>query len=157
MLAGDGRKVEATKKFARSMVQRHACRIEIWDETDVAALAKGGSRLAKRLVVDLPVEMVSPTDGGALGASKYAALSAWLVGEERQTIEVSFREIEEILGFPLPPSSRRHAAHWSGYKGSAVVRAIKDAGWLARNVDLNGERLVLERTRSRDPGDGRSS
>jgi hypothetical protein len=104
------------------MVQRHACRIEIWDETEVTALAKGGSRASRRLVADLPVEEVAPTDGGVVGGTKYAALSAWLVGEERQTIEASFRDIEEVLGFPLPPSSRRHAAHWSGYKGSAVVR-----------------------------------
>jgi hypothetical protein len=147
VLAGDGPKVEATKKFARSMVMRHACRIEIWDETEVAALAKGGSQAAKRLAVDLPVEAVAPTDGGVVGGTKYAALSAWLVDEKRQTIEASFREIEEVLGFPLPPSSRRYVAHWHGYKGSAVVRAIKDAGWLARNVDLATERLVLERDR----------
>ncbi len=157
VLAGDGRKVEATKKFARSMVQRHACRIEIWDETEVAALAKGGSRAARRLVVDLPVELLTPTDRGVVGGTKYAALSAWLVGEERQTIEASFRDIEEVLGFPLPPSSRRHAAHWSGYKGSAVVRAIKDAGWRARNVDLTAESLVLERARARGSEDGHSS
>jgi len=147
VLAGDGQKVEATKKFARSMVKRHACRVEIWDETEVAALAKGGSGAAKRLLVDLPVEAVAPIDVGPVGGTKYAALSAWLVGEKRQTIEASFREIEEVLGFPLPPSSRRHAAHWHGNKGSAVVRAIKDAGWHARNVDLSAERVVLERDR----------
>lgn len=148
VLAGDGRKVEATKKFARTLVKRHASRIEVWDETDVAALAKGGSRAAKRVVVDLPVEAVAHTDGGVVGGTKYAALSAWLLGEKRQTIEASFGEIEEVLGFPLPPSSRRYVAHWHGYKGSAVVRAIKDAGWHARNVDLSAERLVLERDRS---------
>jgi hypothetical protein len=148
VLAGAGPNVEATKRFARSMVQRRVCRIEIWDETEVAALAKGGSSAAKRLVVDLPVQAVTPTDVGAVGGTKYAALSAWLAGEKRQTIEASFREIEEVLGFPLPPSSRRYVAHWHGYKGSAVVRAIKDAGWLARNVDLAAERLVLERDRA---------
>lgn len=147
VLAGDGRKVEATKKFARLMVQRRVCRIEIWDETELAALTKGGSRAAKRLVVDLPVEQVEPIDGAGIRVTKYAALSAWLVGENRQTIEASFREIEEVLGFPLPVSSRRYVAHWHGYKGSAVVRAIKDAGWHARNVDLAAERLVLERDR----------
>jgi hypothetical protein len=147
VLAGDGRKVEATKKFARTLVKRHAGRIEISDETDVAALAKGGSRAAKRVVVDLPVEAVAQTDEGVVGGAKYAALSAWLLGEKRQTIGAAFGEIEEVLGFPLPPSSRRYVAHWHGYKGSAVVRAIKDAGWHARNVDLTAERLVLERDR----------
>ncbi len=101
VLAGAGPKVEATKRFARLMVQRRVCRIEIWDETEVSALAKGGSRAAKRLVDDLPVEAAAPTDVGASGRTKYAALSAWLVGEKRQTIEASFREIEEVLGSPF--------------------------------------------------------
>lgn len=146
MLTGSGRKVEATKEFARSLVQRHASRIEIWDEAQVTALATGRAQLAKRLVADLPLEDVG-TEGATTRGKKYAAISAWLAADQRQTIDASFREIEEVLGFPLPPSSRHYAAHWHGYKGSAVARAIKDAGWRARNVDLVAERLVLERDR----------
>jgi hypothetical protein len=58
---------------------------------------------------------------------------------------MTFAEIEEIVGMPLPPSSRRHPAHWSGYEGSAVARAIHDAGWRASEVNLSAERLVFVR------------
>jgi hypothetical protein len=146
VLAGSGRKVEATKEFARSLVQRHASRIEIWDEAQVKALATGRPRSAKRLVADVESAHLGIDEATIVG-KKYAAISAWLAADQRQKIEVSFREIEGVLGFPLPPSSRHYAAHWQGYKGSAVARAIKDAGWRARNVDLAGERLVLERDR----------
>ena len=40
-----------------------------------------------------------------------------------------------------------HLPHWYGYEGSAVARAIIDAGWRARNVDLANERLLLVRDR----------
>lgn len=147
MLAGAGKKVEATRAFARSMVQRHASRVEIWDEGHVASLAQGDLESARHLVQDLPLEDIGLGPTAPARANKYAALSAWLVQQRDPTIEATFREIEEVLGFQLPPSSRRHLAHWYGYKGSAVARAIKVAGWRARNVDVTGEQLVLERAR----------
>jgi len=143
VLAGDGAKVEATRSFARLMVERHSARVEIWDETQVDALGSGGSSL-RDLVEGLPVATTQPV-ATEISGKKYGALSNWLLGERRDRIEVSFREIEEVLGFPLPPSSRKHPAHWSGYDNSAVVRAIKDVGWRARNLDLKAERVVLER------------
>lgn len=147
VLAGDGAKVEATRSFARLMVERHSARVEIWNEAQVEALRTGGSGL-RDLVEGLPVATTQP-ETNEVGGKKYAALSNWLLGERRDRIEVSFREIEEVLGFPLPPSSREYASHWSGYKGSAVVRAIKDVGWRASNLDLKAKRVVLERDDSR--------
>jgi len=56
---------------------------------------------------------------------------------------MTFAEIDDVLGFVLPPSSRNHTAHWSGYKGSAVARAIHDAGWKATQVNLTAESVVF--------------
>lgn len=58
---------------------------------------------------------------------------------------MTFAEIEEVFGMPLPPSSRRHAAHWHGYVGCAVTRAIHDAGRQASEVSLQAERLTFRR------------
>jgi hypothetical protein len=44
---------------------------------------------------------------------------------------VSFADIETVIGMPLPGSCPRHPAHWSSHDGSAVARAIQDAGWTA--------------------------
>ena len=79
---------------------------------------------------------------------KYAPLAAWLVSESGDRIEATFEGLEEVLGFPLPPSTRKHAAYWSGGQpGSTAGNAIHDAGWHAGNVDLRAGRLVLERGR----------
>jgi hypothetical protein len=59
-------------------------------------------------------------------------------------MECSFGELEVVLGFALPPSSRRHLAHWYGAGGSRVAAALRDAGWRARFVDIVAERLILE-------------
>lgn len=62
-------------------------------------------------------------------------------------------EIEELLGFPLLPSARRYPAHWSGYEGSAVARAIADAQWRA-SPDLSAETVRFRRRAG--PPDGES-
>lgn len=74
---------------------------------------------------------------------KYVKLFDWLRRQPGPSVAASFRKVEEVLGFPLPPSSRRHLPHWYGYKGSAVARAIIDAGWRATDVNLTAERVTF--------------
>ena len=76
---------------------------------------------------------------------KYRALWEFLLGRSDAEVTLSFADIERILGFPLPASSRRHVQHWHGYGGSAVARAIADAGWRARGTDLSAQRVTLYR------------
>ena len=94
-------------------------------------------------VLDWLVEQLGPIgpESGA-GGAKYAGLTAFLRSHERSAFEITFAEIESLIATPLPPSSRRHAAHWYG-ASSAVSRAIQDAGWKASRVDLRGERLTF--------------
>jgi hypothetical protein len=51
-------------------------------------------------------------------------------------MSVTFAEVEEVLGFPLPNSCRNHVPHRHSDEGSAVARAIIDAGWKASRVNL---------------------
>ena len=78
---------------------------------------------------------------------KYQALWRWLRERDDDLFATTFAEIEAGLGVPLPASCRAHLPHWYGYEGSAVARAIIDAGWRARNVDLANESLLLVRDR----------
>lgn len=80
---------------------------------------------------------------------KYRPLWEFLRGSKESRLQMSFDEVEQVLGFPLPPSSRDHHPHWYGYKGSAVARAIIDAGWKAHNVDLVNEQVTFVRTTER--------
>lgn len=56
---------------------------------------------------------------------------------------ITFAELEDLMGGPLPRSSREAERHWRSYNGSAVVRAIEDAGWKATGVDLAKERVTF--------------
>ena len=78
-------------------------------------------------------------------SGKYRALWQELTRRDGSTWKASFSEIENFLGFRLPPSSRKHLPHWYGYEGSAVARAIHDAGWRATNVNLDNETVVFRR------------
>jgi hypothetical protein len=77
---------------------------------------------------------------------KYRELWRWLRDQDRDEIELSFTQVEQILGHALPGSCRLHTAHWYGYEGSAVARAVRDAGWKASQVDLVAELVTFVRS-----------
>ena len=85
---------------------------------------------------------------------KYRSLWEWLREQREPSVTSTFGDIERILGFPLPPSSRRHLPHWYGYDNTAVGRAIRDAGWRARRVNLESETVTFERQSAGDLADG---
>lgn len=142
VLLGEGTKIEGLRRSAQEMAGRWWGRIAVWDERDVEALAVR-TRPSKRRQATVSLD---PTPAGASAhTGKYRALWAWLAGQSKDRIEMTFSKIEDVLGFPLPASCRDHPAHWHSYEGSAVARAILDAGWRARRVNLANETLVLER------------
>jgi hypothetical protein len=77
---------------------------------------------------------------------KYGPLEEWLRHQPKQPFQVTFAEIEELLGEPLPRSSHIYPAHWLSDAGSRPGRAIRDAGFHVRELDLVEERVVLEPT-----------
>ena len=76
---------------------------------------------------------------------KYRVLHDWLLRQPEDELPMGFEAVEAVLGIPLPGSARAHTAHWYGYGGTALGRAIRDAGWRATEVELGAERLVLVR------------
>jgi hypothetical protein len=55
-------------------------------------------------------------------------------------VPLTFRDVEEILGFPLPASARRHAAWWSNSGGTHVQSAAwQAASYRTEDVDLEQE------------------
>ena len=69
-------------------------------------------------------------------------------------IRVMFAEIEEIIGLALPPSCRKHPAHWSAYgrapstgrPGRWPVRYRRELG--ARGPRVDAARLVASGMRT---------
>jgi hypothetical protein len=77
---------------------------------------------------------------------KYEPLERYLAGLGAPIVELSFAEIETIIGSHLPPSARKHAAWWSNNPTNHVnAKAWLNAGYLSGGVDLAGERLVFSR------------
>lgn len=77
---------------------------------------------------------------------KYRPLWLFLNESAEPVRAMTFADVERVLGFPLPSSSRKYVQHWHGYGGSAVARAISDAGWKATKVDLNGQTVTFVRS-----------
>jgi len=78
--------------------------------------------------------------------SKYDPLQAHLEGQPGNRVPMTFAEIEGILDFSLPPSSRTHRAWWSNNPSNNVMtKAWLAAGFETEQVDVPGERLVFRR------------
>ncbi len=79
--------------------------------------------------------------------SRYEPLAQFLRGRNESVWEASFEEVEQILGFPLPPSAYRHSAWWANQqgKGHSQVTGWAGAGWRKRRVDLVQKCVEFER------------
>jgi hypothetical protein len=60
---------------------------------------------------------------------RYDALGAWLAKQSQSRVELSFSQIEAILGDPLPRSARRHQAWWANEE-SVDTRHVQCRSWL---------------------------
>ena len=60
---------------------------------------------------------------------KYAPLYHHLLALPSREWRASFREIEAILGFPLPASAHRHSAWWANGGGHGHALSWLAAGW----------------------------
>lgn len=68
--------------------------------------------------------------------SKYAPLTDYLKRYGGDEWNVTFSEIEQILGFPLPPSASTHRTWWANHGGVMVhQKAWISAGWRVVMVD----------------------
>lgn len=84
--------------------------------------------------------------------SKYTPLTRHLAKRDLERIPMTFDQIEELLGFPLPPSSRKYRAWWSNNPSNSVMtKAWLEAGYQSEQVDLEHEKLVFARLNTVDP------
>ena len=82
--------------------------------------------------------------------SKYDPLNRYLLGLDRNEWRATFADIERVLGFKLPRSARDYPAWWANEaEGSHVhAKAWMAAGWETSDLNLTGETIIFERTRS---------
>ncbi|MRR11169.1 hypothetical protein EG835_01470 [bacterium] len=84
------------------------------------------------------------------GRSKYDPLGEYFRECASDRLRLSYAEIEAIIGFELPASSRDHsAAFWANsYAGGVWKKQWLDAGWKVDSHSVTGERVVFVRTGS---------
>lgn len=117
--------------------------IALWPRPAAGETKEDGGALATD-----PPTTGKADDAGAGSAShegKYRELWQWLRQQTDDNIDVTFDQVEAILGLPLPASSRASTGHWYGYDSTAVGRAIRDAGWRPSKVNLASETLTFVR------------
>lgn len=109
-----------------------------------ARSASAGAADTRRLGIvneEKPAYTVAP-------GSKYLPLQVHLSGVSHleSHVELSFAEIEQIIGDSLPPSAHDHREWWSNHAGSHVqARAWLEAGWDVDNVDRGSQTVRFRR------------
>lgn len=80
--------------------------------------------------------------------SKYAPVVEYLQGVRSDRVDLTYGQIEEMVGEPLPPSAHNHRAVWSNSDQNPwpLMRHVLDAGWRVESIQM-GSKVVLVRTR----------
>lgn len=78
--------------------------------------------------------------------SKYHPLFEYLQQRQYQDVQLSFEEIEAILGNQLPASARRQRAWWSNRNSDRALQAQAwiGAGYHSDSVDLQQETVTFK-------------
>jgi len=79
--------------------------------------------------------------------SKYQPLLQYLVKSDKGLITLSFAQIEEILGAPLPPSAHRYPAWWGNEASRTRTQsnAWMDAGYQTEDLNLNARTVSFRK------------
>ena len=98
-----------------------------------------------------------PTHTASSQGRKYAPLTEFLRRQTRAVVQMSFTEIEQVIGAKLPASATQHRAWWSNNPSNNVMtEAWKEAGFESEDVDMKGRHVAFRRVRSEPPRDTRA-
>jgi hypothetical protein len=81
---------------------------------------------------------------------KYDPLRRYLEGQDADVIEVTFSQLESILGFPLPRSAHDHQAWWANetHGSHSHARSWQEAGWETRGVNPSVGKVRFQRRKN---------
>ena len=85
------------------------------------------------------------TPSGIKG-KRYDPLKEWLSKQTQDPVgmRVNFRDIETLLGGPLPAAARKHQSWWSSNPNEAQSLAWLEAGWRVSQVDLAKREVTFQ-------------
>lgn len=77
---------------------------------------------------------------------KYEPLRHFLAGQVTSEIRMTFADIEDVIGFPLPEKSKHHRPWWSNNPNNNVMtKEWIAAGFKTEQVDIERGELVFRR------------
>ena len=79
---------------------------------------------------------------------KYYNLTNYLNTSNKELISLTFNEVENILGFKLPPSIRRHRANWSNTTTLSFPCSWLKVGYKTVEVDMINEKVTFQKDTS---------
>jgi hypothetical protein len=81
--------------------------------------------------------------GGVLG--KYAALAEYLRSQrDKQEVSLSFKQIEDILGFELPISAKKYRCWWANDESHVqAMGGWMSVGWTTKSVNLREGKVTF--------------
>jgi len=76
---------------------------------------------------------------------KYRPLGEYLVKQHEVVVSLTFQQIEQILGFALPPSAYSQRAWWANSPSHPQAGSWLNVGWKVSKVDLEKMTALLVR------------
>ena len=76
---------------------------------------------------------------------KYRPLGEYLVKQYKVSASLTFQEIEQILGFPLPPSAYSHRAWWANSLLHPQAGSWLNVGWKVSKFNMEKKIALLKR------------
>lgn len=71
--------------------------------------------------------------------TKYQPLADFLMELNKEDVTLTFTEIENILGFKLPPSARKHRPNWANNSQEALSWGWMPVGYKSYAIDMKNE------------------
>ena len=81
---------------------------------------------------------------------KYRFLADFLHNHGGDSITMTFKQIEELIGNPLPSSAYNHRAYWSNTDTHSISKVWMQAGYMTTYVNLLSRKVIFERKRRFD-------
>lgn len=77
--------------------------------------------------------------------NKFSKLKEYLSKSQEDEIKMSFKELEVIVGYPLPESARKHPAYFANTETHSISKAWMEAGYFVTNLDIHNGLITFKR------------
>ena len=81
-------------------------------------------------------------------SKKYRFLADYLYNSEKDSIRLTFKEIENILKTKLPSSAHNHRAFWANTTSHSIALSWLNVGYATVEVNIPDQYIVFEKKRS---------